>query len=121
VLGNLTVFVVAAIVLVGLESWRRALRDRAPRWVHVVAILLMLEIILGVAVAEYRLYQAFRHLESEAASDKANALARDISSAMNSNAIAVAGVLLSVIVLGVGTVLARRRLDNAPPSATLRS
>jgi heme A synthase len=63
--------VVAAIALVLLEWWRRAIRDRAPRWINVVAILLSIEIVVGAVIAEYRLQQAFDSIGSDDGSNKA--------------------------------------------------
>jgi hypothetical protein len=118
---SLGTFVVVAIVLGLLEWWRRAIHGRAPRWVNVLALLLEIEIVVGVALSTYRLYQAREALGSAAAADKAAMLANSISSGMNSNAVALAGVVLAVLVLGIGSILARRRPSNAPPSATVRS
>ena len=107
---------IAAGVVFALELWRRALRGRTPRWVHVIAILSSIEIVVGVIYAEYQLYQALHHVTSANASNKATMLANDISRAMRSNAVAIVGVLLEIIVLVIGTVLARRTAhsDDAP-------
>lgn len=115
-----TALVVAGIVLVAIEAWRRSIRDRAPRWVSIATIVCEIEIVLGVAYAQYGLYQAAHAIESADAGNKATTLARGISSAMNSNAVAALGVLVAVIVLVAGSVLARRQPDTNVPRARSR-
>jgi hypothetical protein len=39
---------------------------------------------------------------------------------MSSNAISLAGALLAIVTLAIGTVLARRRRADAPPTAIVR-
>ena len=104
---QLRVVAIAAVVLLGLELWRRALRNRAPHWVHVVAGLLSIEIMIGVIVSVYKTAHAFDDLRTEEAGNKASILAHDISDALRGDAIAFVGVILAVIVLTIGTILGR--------------
>jgi hypothetical protein len=112
--------VIAAIMLVGLDSWRRGIRDRAPRWVNILAMLCEVEVVVGVIYGQIGLRRAFHAIESADPSEKTTMLARGISSAMNSNAIAIAGIALAILVLAIGSVLARRRPDADAATARLR-
>jgi hypothetical protein len=77
--------------------------------------------VVGVVYAENQLRQTFHDVQSEDAGNKATALTNGISRAMNSNAIAVNGVLLDVVVLAIGSIMARRtRRDRRVPVAKVR-
>ena len=52
--------------------------------------------------------------------DKATMLAQGISGAMYANAVSVIGVLLAIVALTIGTIVASRRPDDAPPTAVVR-
>ena len=113
-----TPVVVAIAIIAGLEWWRRSLRHRAARWVHVTTFVLLAAIAVGVTYSHWALRSAFAAIESADAGNKATMLARGISHAMNSNAIAFACALLAVLVLAVATIRARRLPEGGPVAQT---
>ena len=115
-----TAVVIAIFVIVGLEVWRRSLRHRAPTWVHIVTVVLLAIVGGGVAYTQWQLSRVMASIDATNASEKATALARGMSRAMTGNALALLGVVLAAIVLGIGTYLARRIPDpgDAPVAQT---
>jgi hypothetical protein len=105
---------IAIACVVALETWRRRLRYRAPRWVHATAIVLLVTIVLSIGYAEHRLRAVFATLDEANPAEKATVLARGISDAMNANAAAVLATLLAVVVLAIGSWLARRNPAGGP-------
>lgn len=112
---RLLIWVIVPIVVVAsFEMWRRRLRNRAPRWVHLTAIGLFITIGVALGYAELRLRDsaaAWAHAEP---SNKATVLATGISDAMNANAVAVAATILAAVVLAIGTWLARKNPAGGP-------
>jgi multidrug efflux pump subunit AcrA (membrane-fusion protein) len=104
-----TLLIVALVAIAGLELWRRALRPRAPRWVHVAAIALGAGAGASAAYAQWQLSRTATLVTTSDASEKSTVLARGIARAMNANAFAISGLILAALVLGVGTYVARRR------------
>src|SRR5690349_17989527 len=105
---QITTLFTAAVAIIVLEAWRRSLKGRTPRWIHVTAIVLEIEVAVGAAYAQYRLFEAASSIGSDEGGNKATNLARGVSAAMNSNAFAVAGFCLTVVVLFIGAFYARK-------------
>ena len=117
-LGDNTIVVILAIIVIGLELWRRSLRNRAARWVHGATLAL-----LGiVAVAAIYCQLAIRHVWSAlelAPGMKASALAQGISAVMWGYLVAFVAVVLAALVLAFANVRARN-VPSGGPVARLR-
>jgi hypothetical protein len=90
-------------VIFALELWRRYLAraGKLPRWAS-FAILGGYAITAGgVAFSYHMLHRAFDAVAESDAGNKASMLANGISHAMTGNAIAIAGILTSAILLCV--------------------
>lgn len=115
-----TAIVVALVVIVGLEVWRRSVRHRAPTWVHLVTIVLLAIVGGGVAYTQWQLTHVMEAVGASAGGEKATHLSRGSSGALNGDVVAVISVMIAVVVLGIGTYLARRLPDpdDAPVAQT---
>lgn len=111
--------VVVLGLLVVLELWRRRLRHRAPRWVHLAAIALFAATAGGLAYTASALDALFGSLDRVETAEKATYLARKIATALRGEALSIAALLVAVVVLAIGTWLARR-LPEGGPIAELR-
>ena len=112
--GQYIVVIVAIAVIAALEVWRRTLRNRAPRWIHVVTMLLLASIACGVAYTQWALGGLAESLAGDDPANKATNLARGISRAMNGNAIAAASAILAALVLGIAAWRARGLPEGGP-------
>ena len=114
---NTTVAVLAAVVI-GIELWRRSLRNRAARWVHGATLALLGVVAIGVIYSRVEM----RHVASAievAPSMKASALASGISAAMWGYLVAFVAIVLAAVVLAVANLRARN-LPTDGPVAQLR-
>jgi len=111
-----TVAIIAAVVVIGLEMWRRALRRRAPRWVHGVTLSLLPIIAGGVAYTQWQLSRLAASHVNKSWSEMMPKLRSGRARAMYGNAIAFVAVILAVVVLGIGEYLARQipHSDDVP-------
>lgn len=109
---NTTVVVLAAVVI-GIELWRRSLRNRAARWVHVATLALLGVVAISIVYSRI----AMRHVASAievAPSMKASALASGISAAMWGYFAAFVAIVLAAVVLAVANVRARNLPTDGP-------
>ena len=111
---HLPVVIVFVVGIVGLEAWRRSLRHRAPRWMHIAALALIATIAGSIAYSEWAFRSAFRSVAAEDAGNKATVLARAISNALNAYACAFVAAIVAVVLLGLATWRARRMPEGGP-------
>jgi hypothetical protein len=112
------VVIVAVIAVVVLELWRRALRGRAPRWVHAVVLVLIAATAIAIGYAQITMGSLEHRLAAGDAGDKASRLATGISDAVLGDAAAIACIVIGVIVLAIGH--RRARPEVAEPRAETR-
>ncbi len=105
------VLFLAGGAILGLELWRRYLvKTRAlPGWTTIVSWACFAIAAAGAITARIMLEHAFDAAVAEASGEKASQLAKNISYAMNANAVGVAAIALATIVLGVMTISLRRK------------
>lgn len=85
-------------------------RARAvPGWVRLVAPLVVTSTIVTAALTFWLIHDAFDNAKTEYSGNKASALARDISTAMNAIAVGCVIAVLGAAILGWFTLRAKRR------------
>lgn len=109
-----TLLIIAIPVILVLELWRRSLRHRAPRWMHVVAALLVMAIAGGVAYSQWELSHLAERIGDVDASSKASRLAGGLQTALMGNLIAFASAIAAVILLAIATWKARGVPEDGP-------
>ena len=107
--------VLALATLVALEAWRRTLRNRAPRWVHVTTIAMLVLLAGGAAYSQLAVRHLIHAVSTGEVSTKATELATGISNALRGYVIAVLAAILAVIVLAVASIRAR----DVPPGGPI--
>lgn len=108
------ILIIAIPVVLGLELWRRSLKNRAPRWMYIVAALLVMAIAGGVAYSQWQLSHLREVIKDVEVSYKASVLSEGISSAMTGNAIAFVCTVAAICMLGFATWKARGVPDDGP-------
>ena len=109
---------VLAAAVVGLELWRRSLRNRAARWFHVATFVLFGIVVAATIYGQLAARHMFEAIEADPG-NKASGLAHSIAAMMWGYLVAFVAVVVAAVVLGI----ANWRVRNVPadgPVARLR-
>jgi integral membrane sensor domain MASE1 len=114
VLGDsTTIVVILALAVLGLELWRRRLRNRAAGWVHAVTLALFGVVAIATIYSQLAARHLWRTLDVEPGM-KATTLANGISAVMWGYLVAFVAVVLAAVVLAFANVRARNVPTGGP-------